>query len=579
MKRVENDAKHVSEICRMRPPAALSGTSRCIFRLWIMSIVVSMILWMQCIAAADPIFDVEALSSTPLNAKTLKSVERDGVITEEVRFHSETDGEKDVEIFAFFSYPKGAIHLPAFIWNPGGLGQASPGYTETPARRGYAVLCIDFPQPGYRSTGDYPINSGLDLGADPKAAPIYHGAVALLKAVSYLQSRPEVDDQRIGMAGASWGGFFTTLMIGVDSRLKVGSCLYGTGSLQLGNAWWDGISQNGRTPPTPEERARWAVTLDPAWRLSTRTTPIAWFTTTNDAFYSMPAMMKTISMCAGPTHLTLLPNWDHAMPQKFHNEHVYDWLDVHLRGKSAFTRISPVTVTNEASSLVARWNFDGDAMSADLIASYGEDGNWRGRYWHTLPAEIAGKACHVTLPAGTLPCFVSGAVVSSAGARSSTSLLRVDAEQLGIKASVPGLDYDGCCEWGGFEEHQIAFLARHNSCGQVRWMPKLSTDAKEGMYSAILNVDRTVLPPILSTANVPHEFSCFMKSEVPATVTVQLAGDTKEFSVRSEWTRIAMNLTPVNSLMGGIAATIVTAPDSRVLVDAIRFRPLFSVQN
>jgi dienelactone hydrolase len=86
----------------------------------------------------------------------------------------------------------------------------------------------------------------------------------LLKAVSYLESRPEVDKDRIGMGGSSWGGFFTTLMVRVDPRLKAGACLFGTGNLQLGNAWWDGQSRHGRKPPTLAERERWRKTLD-AW--------------------------------------------------------------------------------------------------------------------------------------------------------------------------------------------------------------------------------------------------------------------------------------------------------------------------
>ncbi len=530
----------------------------------------------SCPAADDPIFDVDALSSTPLKSQTLRRDERDGIVTEEVRFHSETDGDKDVEIFAYFSYPQGAQQLPAFIWNPGGLGQAARGYTETPARRGYAVLCIDFPQPGYRSTGNYPINTGLELGDDPKAAPIYHGAVALLKAVSYLQSRPEVDRDRIGMAGASWGGFFTTLMVGIDPRLKVGSCLYGTGSLQLGNAWWDGISQNGRPLPTPGQRERWRVTLDPAWRLAARTTPMAWFTTTNDAFYSMPAMMQTRSLCSGPTHLSLLPNWDHAMPSSFHNQHVYDWLDVHLRNQPAFTKVSPVTVRNEAGVLVATWDFDGDATSADMIASYGETGNWRGRYWHTLPAEINGRKCRATLPAGSLPCYISGAVISPRGGRSSTSLQRIEADRLGIHATVPGPDYDGCREWGGLEDNHMAFLAQHNACGQIRWLPQLSTDAQSGQHAAILNTDRTVLPPILSTAGWPHRFSCFLKADRPTKVTVQLGQEAKEFPVGTDWTEATMDVTPANSVMGGFASSIMIPSGTKVLVDTFSFRPLFS---
>src|SRR5215831_11031222 len=78
----------------------------------------------------ETVFDVPALTSTPLNPRTLKRTDKGDIITEEVRFHSEKDGDKDVDIFAYFSYPRGARKLPAFIWNPGGLSQASTHWTE-----------------------------------------------------------------------------------------------------------------------------------------------------------------------------------------------------------------------------------------------------------------------------------------------------------------------------------------------------------------------------------------------------------------------------------------------------------------
>src|SRR5688572_20186593 len=86
------------------------------------------LMFLPAAAAGDEVFDVAALSSTPLNARVLASREGDGIVTEEVQFHSERDGDKDVEIFAFFSYPRGAKGCQAYIWNPGGLGQASPGF-------------------------------------------------------------------------------------------------------------------------------------------------------------------------------------------------------------------------------------------------------------------------------------------------------------------------------------------------------------------------------------------------------------------------------------------------------------------
>ena len=209
--------------------------------------------------------------------------------------------------------------------------------------------------------------------------------------MTYLESRPEVDRNRIGMAGASWGGFFTTLMVGIDPRLKVGSSLYGCGSLQLGNAWWDGVSRSSQEPIGPAERERWRTTLDPAWRLPRSKTPIGWVTGTNDAFYSMPALMKSYEMAAGEKHLTLVPNWDHALPNQLGNEQVLGWLDTILKGRHLFPSVTPIGVKNEGGRLIARWSFDGDGAAAALIASYGEPGNWRGRYWHTFSAHIDGK--------------------------------------------------------------------------------------------------------------------------------------------------------------------------------------------
>ena len=83
------------------------------------------------------------------------------------------------------------------------------------------------PLPGYRSTGGY--GTDVSVPADPKTGGIYHCAVAILKAVSYLETRPEVDPNRIGMAGSSWGGYFTTLLAGLDPRLKAAAPMFGCG--------------------------------------------------------------------------------------------------------------------------------------------------------------------------------------------------------------------------------------------------------------------------------------------------------------------------------------------------------------
>ncbi len=523
--------------------------------------------------AKDAVFDLKAVLAPPLRARVLKTTEKEGIVTEEVRFHSETDGGKDVEIFAYFSYPRGAKRLPAFVWNQGGLAQASSYWTEFGARRGYAALCIDFPMPGYRSTGGYAIVAGLELPADPRRAPIYHGAVALLRAVAFLESRPEVDRTRIGMAGSSWGGFYTTLMAGVDPRLKACSSMFGCGGLQLGNVWWD-----GRGPDPARDRAfreRWRTTLDPAWRLPHTKAAIAWFTGTNDTFYWLPAVDESYRRAGGPRHLSLLPNWDHALTPRL-DEQVFAWLDVYLKGKPAFLSVGGLTVKADGLRRVATWTFAGPgaASAAELLVSYGEAGNWRGRYWQTVKAAVDGRTFRAELPASGLPAFVSGTVIDRDGFRYSTGLLRVGPVP-GAAAAPP--DYDGCSEWGDFEEGQLPYLRLHGLP-----VPGLSKEAKSGKQAAVLKAGETTLPPIHATAGVPHHFRAYAKADRPTAVTLRLAAPAgarhataeKRFEVGAEWTELSLEFTPPADTSGSVRAVLAVPAGASVLLDQVTFRPI-----
>ena len=108
----------------------------------------------------------------------------------------------------------------------------------------------------------------------------------------------------------------------------------------------------------------------------------------------------------------------------------------------------------------------------------------------------------------------------------------------------------------------------------MRWIPRVSRDAKQGKQSAILNGGTTALAPILSTATVPHRFTCFLKADKPVEVTVQLADERKGQQIQTQWTEVGMSLTPPNTLMGGVSASITIPPGAEVLVDAVSFRPV-----
>ncbi|MHB0935447.1 MAG: alpha/beta hydrolase family protein [Armatimonadota bacterium] len=572
---------------------------RSILVLLSVQLILAAVLALGCIEkpaqAADPVYDVKAILATPLNPKTTKKTVTNGIVTEEVTFHSEMDGEKSVDIFAFFSYPEGGKNLPAFVWNQGGLYQASSYWTEFGARRGYAALCIDFPLPGYRSTGGYNITSNIALDyTDPRQHPIYHGAVALLKAVSYLESRTDVVNKtRIGMCGSSWGGFYTTYMVGLDPRLKAGSAMFGCGSLQLGCSWFEG------KPKDAEQGKKWAATLDPAFRLTQTKTPMHWCATTNDNFYWMPALMDSYQRAGGAKHLALLPNWDHALSPNLDDE-IFAFLDVYLKDAPPLNAVTPITVKKVGNNLVAQWNVSGPrkVKSVELYLSPGDDGNWRSRPWAMLPADLvnsgAGLTCGVKLPASSIPYYIIGTVIDENAYKTSTPLLRVDpaAFKLADNTAIPAVD--GCREWGDFEE-----LATKMPEDYAKWgdadkaqstkgyiplhgygCPPLSPDAHTGKQAAVIQGSMT-MPPARFIAGVPQQINCWMKAEKPAEVTVtftetadkQKYDAKKTFTVGAEWAQYTLDILPIAGYDTAATLTFAAPKDVKVLLDTVTLKP------
>jgi putative membrane-bound dehydrogenase-like protein len=86
------------------------------------------------------------------------------------------------------------------------------GYAKELAQRGYVVLAPDYP-----SFGDYKYN----FDSDRYLSGTMKGIVNHLRAVDLLQSREEVDPERIGVIGHSLGGHNSMFAAVFDERLKV----------------------------------------------------------------------------------------------------------------------------------------------------------------------------------------------------------------------------------------------------------------------------------------------------------------------------------------------------------------------
>jgi dipeptidyl aminopeptidase/acylaminoacyl peptidase len=143
----------------------------------------------------------------------------DLVIPELVTFRA-TDG---VEAYGqLFKNPGGAARRPAIVYVHGGgprqmlLGWHNRceyandyGANQYLASRGFIVLSVDYRlSVGYGEAFQFPDNTGA------RGASEYRD---ILAAGRYLQSRPDVDRNRIGIWGASLGGYLTALALGRNS--------------------------------------------------------------------------------------------------------------------------------------------------------------------------------------------------------------------------------------------------------------------------------------------------------------------------------------------------------------------------
>jgi dienelactone hydrolase len=127
--------------------------------------------------------------------------------------------------------------LPQGKDEPAGIKASLPWLTFARyyAERGYVTLAPDMIGYGERTAGGYE-RTGFEW-ADAQPILDRHRDMTLLglmlfdvsRCVDFLQARPEVDAERIGVMGHSLGGILTNAVLPLEPRLKVGvaSCGYG----------------------------------------------------------------------------------------------------------------------------------------------------------------------------------------------------------------------------------------------------------------------------------------------------------------------------------------------------------------
>ena len=190
----------------------------------------------------------------PLNAKTVAVVKRDGYVVEKVLFESWPGVHVPANLFLpddpKFKAPHPAVLLPCGHTTNGKGADVYQRGCVLAAKAGMACLIYDPFDQGERMQG---IRGNVHAHNHAGAlAALLGGSMARfriwdgMRALDYLESRPDVDASRMGVMGQSGGGTMSSLLMAVEPRLKAAcpSCYISTYSASAENIGPGDAEQN-----------------------------------------------------------------------------------------------------------------------------------------------------------------------------------------------------------------------------------------------------------------------------------------------------------------------------------------------
>ncbi len=296
-------------------------------------------------------------------------------------------------VFAWYGSPpaKAGQKYPAMVLIHGGGGTAFDAWVRLWNERGYAAIAMDTCgcTPGGEN-GKHPRHEwggppgwgGFDRIDDPVEDQwTYHAVADAVLAHTLIRSFPEVDPERIGVTGISWGGYLTCIVAGVDARFKCACPVYGCGFLGEDSAWLDAFKGMGA-----EKSAKWLALWDPSVYLPRVTMPMLWVTGTNDFAYPMDSLQKSYRLPATPRMLCLRIRMPHGHGGAGENpEEIHAFADCYLKSGTPLAKI-----TAQGREQDRAWAaFDAKTPIVRAELNYTKTaGRWQDRNWESIPATL-----------------------------------------------------------------------------------------------------------------------------------------------------------------------------------------------
>jgi len=315
-------------------------------------------------------------------------------------------------VFAYYAAPEGqppAGGWPAVVCVHGGGGTAYPEWVKTWNRHGYAALAMDVeghlpegPFPNRRwheNAGPSRVMTFMDIELADREQWFYHAVADVIRGHSLLRSFPEINPDKIGLTGISWGGTIVSAVAGVDPRFAFVVPVYGCGFMHESGSearqrWFRAMSGE----QLQSYRTKW----DPSVHLPFAQMPILWVNGSNDSFGELGIWQHSALTATGPRTLCLRLRMPHGHAAGWEPREIYAFADSITKGAL------PLPVARrpdlEAESNLARCKTQGKITKAELCYTT-QDGAWPTRTWASLPCGVNPDEVSATIPQATTAFF------------------------------------------------------------------------------------------------------------------------------------------------------------------------------
>jgi cephalosporin-C deacetylase-like acetyl esterase len=320
---------------------------------------------------------------------------------------------KPTKVFAWLGLPeKRAGKVPAIVLVHGGGGTAFKEWVKKWNEHGYAAISIAVegqtderdptdPKAWKQHAWPGPKHNGIygDSSLTLTEQWMYHAVADAVLANSLLRSLPEVDADKVGVMGVSWGGVITSTVIGIDPRFAFAIPAYGCGHL------FDSDNQYGRALGNNTlYREAW----DPMTRIDRVKMPVLWFSWPEDAHFPLDCQAASYRASTGPHLLTLIPKMGHSHQAAWNPPDSYAFAESIVRDGQPWCRQTGVEVKDGSVQVTFTSTKPLDRAALIATSDSGFTGN---RKWIESSATIEkrGDDWLVTapLPAGTTAWFVN----------------------------------------------------------------------------------------------------------------------------------------------------------------------------